>query len=478
MTTTWDAALKASDAFIAFGQVLVADRAFANVRDYAIDGLITEQSLLNALAVNDTVFIPRDVQIDVAETIYLVSDKRIFGSGVLRPAANRPTGWVMFALASKTNVTIEGIGINAYTTAQTSPLDAIRVSGPSTFIRVRDVAFDGWQYAVASPADGQFRVSCEVVGCSIIGGTGGISATSWSNSRIERNFCHDQSHFGISIYNGRNTRVHRNEISRTGRTSSSSAGISAATAQDCDITSNRIHDTACHGIRLDTNAHRTRVSRNRLTNIGVVDGLIPPGSGSSCGVAAWEGSAGAFSIGVKIDHNVMKTIAGYGISAHWGLNDIYIGGNEIEGVGDPGISVQASGRIVANRVKNTDGPGIVLGWDDDNANTNQAVDQIVALNEIGPTGMAGIHVNGAKRFLIKDNTIAQSGIVLLQSDGQQSGIFLVATHPASLLPTTDGIVSSNIIRDATGYGIYRATGPTVLVDRNILLDNALGEDWP
>lgn len=438
------------------------------------------------MAEHDRVFIPRDVIIEVTNTIVLDPDKEIYGDGVLVAAPLRPVEWSMFRLNSlfDMRVVIDGVRIDGNLAEQPAQpdgitsIDAIRIEGSAAGVRLNRIRFVDWRYGVTSPVNGLFRERISVTNCTFLRGYGAIDATSWKRSRITRNVCDGQKHFGISIYNARDTDVHFNEIKNTGRVGSASAGISASTAQDCDIIGNRIHDVACHGVRLDTNAHRTRVSRNRMTNVGWVGGVIPPGSGSSCGVAAWEGAAGAYSIGVKIDHNVLTTIAGYGISAHFGLDDIYIGGNEISYGGDPGIACAASGRIVANKVKNTDGPGIVLGWDDDNGNANQAHDQIVSLNDIGPVAMAGIHVNGAKRFSISNNSIHGAGTNAAATVQQRSGIYLVAAHPVSYLVTEDGVVHGNVIWGCDGYGIYDSAGPSVAVTNNVLTGNVEGEDWP
>lgn len=486
MTVLDDAALAASDAFIGFGNVLKEQRHIVNVKDYAIGGVVIEDSLIDALAETRRVFIPRDVIIEVTDTIVLNPDAEIYGDGVLVAAPLRPAEWSMFRLTSlfDMRVVIDGVRIDGNLAEQsvqpdgTTSIDAIRIEGSASGVRLNRIRFVDWRYGVTSPANGLFRDRISVTNCTFLGGYGAIGATSWKRSRITRNVCDGQKHFGISVYNARDTDVQHNEILNTGRVNSASAGISASTAQDCDIVGNRIHDVACHGVRLDTNAHRTRVSHNRLTNIGWVNGLIPPGSGGSCGVAAWEGAAGAYSIGVKIDHNVITTVAGYGVSAHYGLVDIYIGGNEISYVGDPGIACAASGRIVANKVKNTDGPGIVLGWDDDNGNANQASGQIVALNDIGPVAMAGIHVNGAQQFAIKDNHIVGAGTNASATQQQRSGIYIAAAHPISNLLTRDGAVRDNIIYGCSAFGIYNAAGPSVSVGPNMLTGNVEGEDWP
>lgn len=476
MTVTDEAVNAVTDAILAYGDVLDENRITANVRDYAIDGVVTQESLTDALTWNRNVYIPGDVQITITEPIVLDSHRRIWGEGELIAAPDRPAGWRMFDIIAEHDIILERITLS--TPLQNNPVDGIRLAQTTKDVTVDDVLLSGWQYAVTSPADGQYRDRIRVTNCKIVGGVGAVAATSWRRSRIDGNVCDGQSHFGISIYNARNTTVRGNEVLNTGKTSSASAGISAATAQDCDIVENDIHDVACHGIRLDTNAHRTRVSRNRLTSIGWVGGVIPPGSGSSCGVAAWEGSAGAYSLDLSIDHNYLRTIAGYGISAHWGLDGIYIGGNVIDGVGDPGIAVQAAGRITANRITNTDGPAIVLGWDDDNANPNQASDQIVSLNQIKSVGMAGIYVNGARRFSLTHNHITLAG-TQPHPPAQQSGIYLADHHPLTPQHVTEhGIVRDNIIAECLGYGIYNASGPTVAVEHNQLLQNVAGEDWP
>lgn len=478
MTVTDDVVADIQDAIQAFADVLKADRHTRNVRDYAnADGIVTEESLWNALQQQTDVFIPGDIGIVLENPIVLDSNKRIWGSGALIAAPNRPAGWVMFNVIAEQKIHIEGITLDANAAMQTMLHDAVRLAGTTKDVTVRGVTFTGWGYGVMSPADGQYRDHIQVIGCSFTGGVGAISGTSWRRSRIASNVCDGQSHFGISIYNARNTIVLGNEVKNTARTSSASAGISAATAQDCGIVDNDIHDTACHALRLDTNAHRTRVSGNRMKAIGWVGGAIPPGSGASCGVAAWVGSTDAFSLDVTIDRNVMEQVAGYGISAHGGLDGICIEGNVIKDVGDPGIAVQAAGRIIGNKISNSDGPGIVLGWDDDNANTHQAHDQIVALNEITDTGMEGIRVSGATRFTIRDNMIRSAGEIGAP-DTHWSGIRLSFDHPLSHLVTSDGLVSGNVISDCSGYGIERASDASVRVGDNMLVDNTLGEDWP
>jgi len=398
----------------ASGQVPAAQRE-VSVVDYVPGGVTPDGSHLQ-LALNDAprVFVPAGLTLVVTDEISVPSGRTLLIDGTLTAAPSRPANWAMLRVAAKSDILIAGLGtLDANKAAQTLDGDGLTnfygvwVSGTAARVTVSDLLLKDFRSGVNSPADGKWRDDCRAERLRVTGGYIGLSLVSWRNGRVIEPNVSGARHVGVSLYNAAGAQLHGGTVANIGYKSTASAGVYAGIAPDAVIDGVTIHDVEGHGIRLDNKSHRIIVSNNRISNVGWLNGVIT--HGASSGVAAWVGSAGGESYGVVIRGNVLRTIAGYGVIVHPGLT-ARVTDNDLDGIGDPGISVLGSQVTVAgNRIANADGYGVSIGPDPDGGPYQVAL-AIVTGNLITNSGLAGIMANGSPAAgVISGNVLSGNG---------------------------------------------------------------------
>lgn len=229
------------------------------------------------------------------------------------------------------------------------------------------------------------------------------------------------------------------------------------------VTGNKIYYCHYAAIQLTDDSNDNTVANNQIYNSGYTGSGSGNdkinGSPSGNGISIWKSSGACLRNVIK--GNTINLPTGYGISLHDTCLNTVIANNTILNPQDPGIACLSNDTvIIGNNLEDCDGDAIVVGEDDDGAQSLTVQNVSVVGNTGYDNSKAFIYVNGGRYVSIVGNTSNKSGQNEALTAAERSGI-RISRHPISSVASTYISVTGNTLIDSGqtattdgGYGIF------------------------